>query len=87
MDSTHLTVVQPPVPAQISAPPSDLITRRRYWQMVFVAAGLASDPWEPAVLLDQDKKFCGRLPIPDAAALVEGTWDSLRHAEQDIEER
>jgi hypothetical protein len=51
--------------------------------MVFTAAGLAADPWAPAVLLDQDKEFCGRMPIPDATALVAGTWDSLRHAEQD----
>jgi len=55
-----------------------------YWRMIHTAAALAADPWAPAVLLDQDKQFCGRMPIPDAAALVEGTWDSLRHAEQDI---
>ncbi len=55
-----------------------------YWRMLFVAVGLADDPWEPAVLLDQNKEFCGRMPIPDAAALVETTLDSLRFAERDI---
>ena len=76
MDALDFTVVPPLAPVPHRTHP--------YWRMVFLAAGLAADPWAPAVLLDQDKKFAGLMPIPDAAALVAGTWDSLRHAEQDI---
>ncbi len=50
-----------------------------HWTRLHLAAGLAEDPWESAVLLDES-----RLPIPDAAALVETTGESLRHAAQDI---
>lgn len=52
--------------------------------MLFVAVALADDPWMTATLLDERKRFRGQMPIPDAAALVTTTWDSLRHIKQDI---